>query len=1026
MTNMTGGGSMRKNQNNINDLIKEAINASIEFDALMDRIDFNSYLPNDDKNIKPNSPDYQKYKNYKNLVDQVEKLCDDVISSLSEELVLKIKEKENNGNPFIPYPTKKIDMTQCLVFQLFETKKTRLEGRKHLRKEEIRKYIESAHRLHQAFDCIPKTEFYDTSRKRFLFNNYNWAKVLYYNEMSICYSGLAESSMSLGYAEAAILILKEIKKNENSDDKNILKLETFALCNKGEAERNLHDNSKALLTFNEIIKICKGNENEFPDYYQALFRTALILIDQGRGKQAIDLMNKMEVLDDDARYSIRDLEIASAYIDQKNFEEARNKLDIKKDITYASRKASLYKIRCLLEWRKNKPTELNKQWEKEYNNIPKEIKGKNVNIIEGIIKECIKRKDGVNFKKACRYFSEFHELEKKYNKKKSPEKSIELELWGHFLYLFYEKLYMINKLIKLKDIEKQLQGDNYKLIKIIDKIEDTEYMEDFFYCSIDYFKCIQNKLIREVIDILYKRLTCLYREKDYLYKYSDVEEKYGLFNELHGNSKEEDIKKKENKNNDENGAVNFVQKCFFEGRPFEVDKKRIFLLSDSILTKMEKSTLDFAEKIIEKTKRFSKDEEFKAVLTVLRRWNSFTPALESCVNPSKGGGYFLYVKYKNSTYGIVIDPGYDYLENFFSQGYRIGDIDAIIISHAHPDHTDNLPAILSLFHELNGRLGEYYYSNRFKKEKFNKKHLKLIVSQGVFDQYYKLIKPAEKFIKDIIVVQPNEDKCNGTYLVKEFDKICSIEIESFTTLHRDLSQWESMGFIMDIKYNGIIRKIGYTSDAHWTPDFSNKFFDCQILCTHLGSIVDISSKKGFCVLCQNYYEIESGKCKDHSICEKGRFKNGKPCIETLLKQAREKNHLYISGLSMLFNEILSKNKGINNKMELAIISEFGEELKSGIRMDLYNKFDNWFETYNSKLRCLPGDIGLEVDVFSGSVYCHGCKHFVDRSEIEPVPYGKEEAICFVCKECKAVLSSYQIDHKLKEYCENGRKLELAD
>ena len=103
---------------------------------------------------------------------------------------------------------------------------------------------------------------------------------------------------------------------------------------------------------------------------------------------------------------------------------------------------------------------------------------------------------------------------------------------------------------------------------------------------------------------------------------------------------------------------------------------------------MEQNTFNFSEKIVGKTKRFPKDDKFKAVLTVLRRWNSFTPALASSVNPSKGGGYFLYFQKNNKSLGIVIDPGYDFLDNLFSQGYRIGDIDVIIVSHAHPDHTD--------------------------------------------------------------------------------------------------------------------------------------------------------------------------------------------------------------------------------------------------------------------------------------------------------------------------------------------------
>ncbi|MCX6255860.1 MAG: hypothetical protein NTV31_15500 [Bacteroidia bacterium] len=104
----------------------------------------------------------------------------------------------------------------------------------------------------------------------------------------------------------------------------------------------------------------------------------------------------------------------------------------------------------------------------------------------------------------------------------------------------------------------------------------------------------------------------------------------------------------------------------------------------------------------------------------------------------------------------------------------------------------------------------------------------------------------------------------------------------------------------------------------------------------------------------------------------------------------------------------------------------GEELKTGIRIDLCNKFNNWLKENKKNLTCLPEDIGLEVDILTGDVYCHCCKGFVKSSDIKPVPYGKEEAICFVCKECEEVLSTNQIDLILKEYCENGRQLESVD
>jgi hypothetical protein len=123
---------------------------------------------------------------------------------------------------------------------------------------------------------------------------------------------------------------------------------------------------------------------------------------------------------------------------------------------------------------------------------------------------------------------------------------------------------------------------------------------------------------------------------------------------------------------------------------------------------------------------------------------------------------------------------------------------------------------------------------------------------------------------------------------------------------------------------------------------------------------------------------------------------------------------------MLFEDLLGK------KMDLAIISEFGEELKGGLRIDLYNKFNSWFKTKKDNACCVPGDIGLEIDLNNNEILCNCCQEFRPKNRIKPIAYGKEEAIFFVCKDCFSVLSQYQIGQKLNEYYENGRKLELND
>lgn len=86
----------------------------------------------------------------------------------------------------------------------------------------------------------------------------------------------------------------------------------------------------------------------------------------------------------------------------------------------------------------------------------------------------------------------------------------------------------------------------------------------------------------------------------------------------------------------------------------------------------------------------------------MRRYSSPFPLLP---RPSAfralGGGYFLRLHSGEEglePYGVVVDPGVDFVENLYRSGYSLGDIDMIVITHDHVDHLGGLDPLLSLLH----------------------------------------------------------------------------------------------------------------------------------------------------------------------------------------------------------------------------------------------------------------------------------------------------------------------------------------
>jgi len=332
-------------------------------------------------------------------------------------------------------------------------------------------------------------------------------------------------------------------------------------------------------------------------------------------------------------------------------------------------------------------------------------------------------------------------------------------------------------------------------------------------------------------------------------------------------------------------------------------------------------------------------------LLVLRRWNSYTPIVADDFHIGKGGGYFLKVKGK----GIVIDPGFNFIDNFRVTRGLFHEIDAVLVSHAHNDHTADLESILTLLEEYNEEIKDSSDPTKkttIRRELAENKKPPVApkdIAQEEIDQVF-LKSPRRKIIDFYLTVSVFK-KYGGLFDLFSKNNYClhivepkdskdlfggvrkgGVRIEFLKAKHNDIiSDRNSVGLY--IEFSDLI--LIYSGDTGWNHEieqqykvlgrkFARKY---RLLLAHLGGV----------------------KEKEESFFSKQN------------QEAFYENHLGRLGLVRI-NEVLQP--------QVCIISEFGEELRER-RQDLANIYRDAFE---QKIAFIPGDINLKFDLKTRKVW----------------------------------------------------------
>jgi hypothetical protein len=328
-------------------------------------------------------------------------------------------------------------------------------------------------------------------------------------------------------------------------------------------------------------------------------------------------------------------------------------------------------------------------------------------------------------------------------------------------------------------------------------------------------------------------------------------------------------------------------------------------------------------------------------LLVLREWNSYTPAIPGESERIRGGGYFI----KHQGTGIVIDPGFDFLEIFNEAGGRLCDIDHIVITHAHNDHTAEFESILMLLHEFN---------NEYVKQPERKKKIKVYLSQGAARKFAGFLQfKGCDYIEEIVTLNSG-NKINPQKIKLSND----ISLTVLTAFHDDIiTQDYSVGLGIQFKFKDIVKQLLFTSDTAIFPDQNSrqqpihkrypdpfcKIGETDLLIAHIGSIEE--------------YELKAPLGEIETISEEGmRRKKFIPYGKIYEK------HLGLKGVFTVLFDLQPK---------AAIVSEFGEEMRSiwieSVRI-INKKLSEVLK--KKKFEVFAADPVLIYNICDGKFLCH--------------------------------------------------------
>jgi hypothetical protein len=221
---------------------------------------------------------------------------------------------------------------------------------------------------------------------------------------------------------------------------------------------------------------------------------------------------------------------------------------------------------------------------------------------------------------------------------------------------------------------------------------------------------------------------------------------------------------------------------------------------------------------------------------VLRKWASYTP-LDlmrpddgASADDASGGGYFLWWQ----GWGLVIDPGVGFGRAFRGAKLVPRNINAVVATHHHIDHTGDMLPVLTCLFEMNQPDDSSGQTNPHEVD--------FMLSPGAFSAFADVVAyvPGVRSVQLLRAGEETSHKLSDLY---------TASLRAVPAVHRDLSGRDdaAIGLRIDIRgpKHSLQCRIGISGDTRFAPDegdaktwqaIAEAYADVDLMVVHLGSV----------------------------------------------------------------------------------------------------------------------------------------------------------------------------------------------